>query len=322
MPSYTEMRLLLLGKMVSTDGGKLQTDYEGGQITLDLDPYFPDYANIGAFLSSAENRPAIKKALENLEADMEGEIGGTWRFFDKKTWATSHFNKQRDSFAPKKTPVSPDSDFRALLTKALDKFERSHGFVVPAKLPIFAGFVFGNVFKDTIKNRMHFKDIGAGVNHGEFTHRIQWYAAVKAGALVTVDKEDAGTVYGAIHRWLNKSPGKGARLLQLWNYIFDMNTPLLGKGESLGKDDFRAPENFNLWLTGDAEPDFCPLLRSFLRTRMTKRQTFLIEDYFKKKLGSEAGRVAFESWQTSRDNSSARIVYSDKGAPSYSPKVI
>lgn len=322
MPNYTEMRSLLLGKMVTMEGAKLQTDYQGRQITLDQDPYFQDYANLGAVLSSPSDRPAIKKALENLEADMANEIGGIWLFSNKERSAISHFNAQRSSFAPKKTPLAPNSDFRGLLTKALDKFERSHGFVVPAKLPIFAGFVFGNVFKDTIKNRMHFKDIGAGANHGEFTHRIQWYAAVKAGALVTVDKEDAGTVYGAIHRWLNKSPGKGGRLLQLWNYIFDMQPPLVGIGETLTKDDFRAPENFNLWLTGDAEPDFCPLLRSFLRARMTKRQIFLIEDYFKKKLGSEAGGVAFESWQTSKDNPSARIVYSDKRIPSYSPKVI
>jgi len=324
MPGFDDMKALLLKKMKKSTGEAITTDLAGKQITLNEDPYFKDFANMGAFLSMPGTRPQIKNALLELEADMVGQIGGIWIMSDKKTSAVGHFKKQQDARLAK-TPAPVDSDFSKLLTKSLDAFERAHGFVVPAKLPIFAGFVYGNVFKDTIKNRMHFKDVGAGEKHGEFTHRIQWYALVKAGALVSVDKKDAGLVYGAIHRWLNKAPGGGGQLLQMWNYMFDMQKSLVGEGEVLDDDDFRSPENLNVWLTGEADPDFCPLLRSFLRTRRSKRQDYSIESYFTKKLGRVEGPRAFEAWQmggATKENPSARIVYDGRRVPSYSPKVV
>jgi len=326
MPNFDEMRSLLVNKMKDSGGTKLTTDLDGKQITLDQDPYFKDYANLGAFLSTPTTRPFLKKALLVLEDDMVKQIGGWWPISDKKAAAKTHFDKQRGAFADKSgsTNVAADSNFKGLLSNALNEFERTHGFTVPAKLPIFAGFVFGNVFKDTIKNRMHFKDVGAGEKHGEYTHRIQWYMAVKAGALVSEPPERAGIVYGAIHRWLNKSQGKNLPLLQLWNYIFDMQKSLLTRGETLEDDDFRSPENLNGWLTGDADPDFCPLLRSFLRTRRTKRQSYMIDGYFKKKLGDVQGVRAYDAWllsQAQKENPSARIVYDEQRVGSYKPKV-
>lgn len=323
MPNFDEMKSLLLNRMKKGTGEAITTEYQGRQITLNQDPYFSDYANLGAFLSTPANRARIRNALAELESDMVAQIGGTWWWSDPKRKATDHFQKQKQAHVGKQ-PAPVDADFRKLLTKALDDFERKHGFVVPEKPPVFAGFVFGNVFKDTIKNRMHFKDVGAGVKHGEFSHRIQWYAAVKAGALVSVDKEDAGSVYGAIHRWLNKSPGGAGRLLHLWDYLFDMQKSLLIEGETLDDDDFRSPENLNTWLTGDAEPDFCPLLRSFLRARRQKREDYGIESYFKKKLGPEEGKRAFDAWQEStrrNERPSARLVYGGGRAATYSPHV-
>jgi hypothetical protein len=323
MPAFTEMKNLLLNKMKDKDGVPLTTDLNGNTITLSQDPYLNDYANLGAFLSTPDSRVRLKNALQELEADMVRQIGGIWIWSDKQESAVQHFKAQEKAFTARKEPAPQNTDFEKLLTRSLDDFERKHGFVVPEKLPIFAGFVFGNVFKDTIKSRMHFKDVGAGEKHGEFTHRIQWYVAVKGGALVNVDKEEAGLVYGAIHRWLNKQSGRpGSRLLQLWDYIFDMNGTLLGNGEALPDDDFRSPENFNVWLTGAADPTFCPLLRGSLRARREKRKVFSMEDYFVKKLGPVEGRKAFESWQTGvKERPSARIVYNDKRVPSYAPKV-
>ncbi len=325
MPNFNEMKSLLLRKMRRGTGESLTTDFNGNKITLDKDPYFFDYANMGATLSTPASRPAIRTALQGLEEDMLNQIGGIWLWSNKKTSAVEHFKQKRTAFDDKTGRLPSNSDFSKLLTRSLDAFEKAHGFVVPEKLPIFAGFVYGGVFKDTIKNRMHFKDVGAGSKHGEFTHRIQWYALVKAGALVSVDKNEAGLVYGSIHRWLNKSAGEGLPLLQLWNYLFDMQKSLLGEGEALDDSDFRSPENFNTWLTGDAEPDFCPLLRSFLRMRMSKRQDYGVEAYFKKKLGAVAGALAFNAWQigfAKKENPSARIVYDERRVGAYVPKVV
>lgn len=325
MPTYTEMRSILQDRMKDHLGAPLKSDLNGRQIAVEEDPFFKDWANIGAFLSEPAWRPKLRTALQELENDMLARIGGLWLFSDRKNSAVSHFGRQAAAYQQNKPPPPSDPNFGKLLTRALDDFERKHGFVVPEKLPVFVAFVFGGVFKDTIKSRMHFKDVGAGPNHGEFTHRIQWYALTRGGALISVDKENAGDVYSAIHRWLNKNPGGGGQLLQLWNYVFDMQPRLVGPGDRLDGTDFRSPENLNLWLTGDEEPDFCPLLRSFLRARMNKRQRVVgVDQYFKKKLGAQEGQKAYDAWllaTSSNQRPSARIVYDGGKVGRYAPTV-
>ncbi len=314
MPSLEAMSKVLRSAFTHYDATPVTADYMGATIPIAADPNFADFALMGAYLSEPDYREKIKLALRELEGEMTAQIGGFW-FRDKSKAAIAHF---RD-----KGPTTPkDPNFSKLLTKALANFEGRHGFTVPEKLPTFAGFVYGNVFKETIQNGMHFKDIGAGEKHGEFTHRLQWYAVVNAGALQTVPKHQAGAVFKAIARWLNKRRNDSAAtssLIQLWNYMFDMNAPLAAEGGGLTPDDWRSPENFNGWLTSDAEPDFCPLLRSFLRSRQTKRQTFAIEDYFKKKFGEKEGGALFLEFTGGAPRQSARIVFEGGKTPVYAP---
>ena len=316
MPSKEQMERILFHKMRRSNGEPIKTSYQQKDILVSEDPFFEDFANLGAVLSSGPG--GVASGLQQLEEALVKNIGGVWVFSDKKQGAISYFQKRKASSA-----VGKNDNFQKLLTRALDSFEGSHGFVVSAKLPIFAGFVYGKVFQETIKNRMHFKDVGAGESHGEFTHRIQWYIAVTSGALVTVDQHKAGEVYGAIHRWLNKAPGDGGPLLQLWNYLFDMQKSLLSDDEVLEEHDFRSPENLNTWLTGEIGFQTYPLLSSFLKARKEKRKQYMLETYFHKKLGPEKGAEAFKSWQADQSTlrPSARIVYNEKQEASYSPHV-
>ncbi|MEM7685636.1 MAG: LirA/MavJ family T4SS effector [Pseudomonadota bacterium] len=319
MPSQYEMTKILKAVMTNGDGSPITTDYLGNQITIENDPHFIDFSSLGAFLSHPSFLSEIRDSLKMLEAAMTDEIGGRWIFSNKHTSAIQYFQKNTNRSAK-------SMNFHKLLTKALGKFEGVHGFTVPDKLPTFAGFVYGNVFKETIGNGMHFKDIGAGQTHGEFTHRIQWYAAVNAGALQTVEKNEAGRVYKAIARWLNKrrTTAEGARgpLIQLWTYLFDMNATSADEGGGLEVSDLRSPENFHNWLTGGADPDFCPLLRAFLRNRKEKRGAYMIEDYFKKKFGAKRGAEVFEAFNdgtAKNERPSARIVFKEGKAPVYAP---
>ena len=53
--------------------------------------------------------------------------------------------------ATKTAQPDKDRDFSKLLTASLEEFERNHGFVVVGdRLPNYAGFVFGNVFKESL----------------------------------------------------------------------------------------------------------------------------------------------------------------------------
>lgn len=305
MPTIDEMKDLFRAELSNGKGALMTAKLSGVDITIETDPYFEDFARIGAFLSLPIHRPAIIEALRELESAMVKEIGGWWVLNDKGQAAIKYFEDKSAALKNEKKPKK-DTDFRKLMTKALSEFERTHSFVVPEKPPVFAGFVFGNVFKETIKARMHFKDVGAGARHGEYTHRIQWYVLTKAGALVTVDPRDAGYVYGGIHRWLNRVRPDRQSLIQLWNYMFDMAV------DAVDETDFRSPERFNEWLTGQADENVCPLLRGFLRSRQTKRQSYNMEAYLAKKLGKveaeNAMRVLLED-TVAQKRPSSRVVY-------------
>lgn len=308
MPNIDDMKDLFRIELSDGKGALMTSDLNGVNITIEGDPYFEDFARIGAFLSLPDHRPAIIEALRGLEDAMVEEIRGVWIFSDKKSSAIEYFESKTAALNDKKAPKR-DSDFQKLLTKSLSKFERAHSFVVPDKPPVFAGFVFGNVFKETVKARMHFKDVGAGARHGEYTHRIQWYVLTKAGALTSVNPSDAGHVYGGIHRWLNKRRSDRQQLIQLWNYMFDM------AADAVDETDFRSPERFNDWLTGPADENVCPLLRGFLRSRRTKRQEYNMGEYLIKKLGRADAENAMQVLMTGpleKKNPSGRVVYDGK----------
>ena len=64
------------------------------------------------------------------------------------------------------------------LTNALTDMERKHGFGTARLLPI--GLVPGNLWLELIRRGFaQPKDPGAGLSHGEFTHRIQWWAIMR-----------------------------------------------------------------------------------------------------------------------------------------------
>jgi len=125
------------------------------------------------------------------------------------------------------TTAQPDKDrdFSKLLTASLEEFERNHGFVVGDRLPNYAGFVFGNVFNESLALKQHWKDVGAGPEHGEYTHRLQWYILIRAGAIKTVSVNQEATVFASIAPW---QKGK----TNLWTFIFDQ----LAKDPSIGGD--------------------------------------------------------------------------------------
>jgi hypothetical protein len=112
----------------------------------------------------------------------------------------------------------------------------------------------------------------------------------------------------------------------LWIRLFDLKTT---DASTIGgdKEDFRCPENLNLWLTGDENPTFCPVLRSFLRARMAKRAiTFDVANYLQKKLKWSAEQredyLRWVEWERRQKKyPSTRIVFPQGEKPVLSPYV-
>jgi hypothetical protein len=281
-------------------------------------PHFEDYLRIGRYLSrgtrgAVKDVPVVRNALVALDADMTARINKSIL----KEWRTvKHFQAQKTAYESKTPPPAKDRDVSKLLTAALADFERLHGFVcVGDRLPNYAGFVYGNVFKESLNLKQHWKDVGAGEKHGEYTHRLQWYILIQAGAIKTVPANQEATVFASIGPW---QKGK----TNLWTFLFD----LLVTDASIGADplDFRSPENLNMWLVGEADPDFCPVLRAFLRARMAKRaNTYRLQEYLQKKLAisADAAGDLLEEMNEDREakkNPSARIVFPRGAAPALS----
>lgn len=289
---------------------------------LSESPHFDDYLRIGHYLSygpraGVRGEPVIRNALIKLDEDMTQRI-------DKNFWAKSraidYFKKQGAAYKAKEAPPTKDRDFSKLLTASLDKFERDHGFtVVGDRLPNYAGFVFGNVFKESLTLKQHWKDVGAGEKHGEYTHRLQWYILIQAGAIRTVPVNQEATVFASIAPW------QKGRTCNLWTFLLD----LLVTDTSIGNDkfDFRSPENLNMWLVGDTAPEFCPVLRAFLRARMAKRESsYNMRNYLVKKLKKSAEEVeeimAYMQTETMAGrNPSARIAFPKGENPKVDPYV-
>jgi hypothetical protein len=291
--------------------GKMKVDGK----TIAESPYFGDYVRIGSLLSTGPREPLLKSAFRSLETEMIAHVSGVANYFSNNTKkaakASDHFKKVETHYADKLETAAPDdSNYSKLLTMSLSEFEKEHGFLATEKPPNYAGFVYGNVFKEGLKKKQHWKDVGAGAKHGEFTHRLHWYILIRAGAIRDVTQMQEATIFASIEPWQ-----KGTT--NLWTSLFDLLADEISiDGDT---DDFRSPENMNMWLVRDAEPDFCPVLRSFLRARMSKRATYYLPTYLAKKTNlteKEVEAIVFPEKKGA--NASGRLVYSGS-TPTISP---
>lgn len=167
---------------------------------------------------------------------------------------------------------------RRLLSVVLTDIENAHGFDVPAprhRAVTLSDLVDNDMFRDElISPSRTWKDPSVPTSHGEFTHRLQWCAAMlEMGAGV-----DWFTFYGQCGGWADDDLLRGGRF-GLWDALVDRNiqgskgspTPY----DSRGADDLRSPENMQAWLLVQAnrEPrSDIRLLASFIHGRNEKRK--------------------------------------------------
>jgi hypothetical protein len=171
----------------------------------------------------------------------------------------------------------------------------------------YHGFVQAPDFNKQLVKRSHWKDPGAQLIHGEFTHRIQWYAVARAlftevGAAATVF-ESIGAYSGSYKR-----PALDDSYLYLWDALCDrtnqvdvsFNDELFKTEGAPGRSsDFRSPENLNFFLRSNegSEGHRWPLLRDFLSARYSKREFQMrqaMEDAKNYLGGEEAWQEAFQ----------------------------
>ncbi len=254
-------------------------------------PYFQLYCQIGAHLSDVKKCEAglvqlevlLKSIVDFRLIEISNSINishGKYFTVDNLLLLLQDARSQREE----RTLIIEDIDFtfcsqilfRKLLSSALGAWEKANGFEVPPddKTDILFGNP-GKLFNEQLGKGRAFKDLGAGPEHGEFSHRIQWFL-IGHGLKI----ENTGNVYKDIKRWISKEAlpalngGVGGRRY-LWEYLFDRDgvpsnaNSVAFKAES---DDFRGPSNLNHYLRGEAVAPRYPLLNRSLRERFAKRK--------------------------------------------------
>jgi len=181
---------------------------------------------------------------------------------------------------------------------------------LPAGVPKIIGSIHPTDFMVLLKHGYAFKDVGAESGHGEFTHRLQWYALIKA-------KDELGLTKSPIdlykRMWFSSTMGTAnlnGRRLYMWMALFDclnsdaettqFDTVALSPGT------FNNPEFMNRTLTkqifgqtnvfNENDSSNLYVLRKLLGARQLKRTRFDgTESYAAKKMVAGAGKTVLAS---------------------------
>jgi Family of unknown function (DUF5636) len=156
---------------------------------------------------------------------------------------------------------------------------------------------------ELLKKRRPFKDPGAGAEHGEYTHRIQWFVVCTSSIYTDNCDRPPGDVYEHIGRWFfpnvknKKSTTDADRSnLSMWDALVDRAGLPFNQFPYDGDLDFRNPNKFHPWMLGkEAQGDKnFPILYAYLTARFNKRPKIYPQDYLSRKLYGKSYAELFE----------------------------
>jgi Family of unknown function (DUF5636) len=157
---------------------------------------------------------------------------------------------------------------------------------LPAGIPKIIGNIHPTDFMVLLKHGYMFKDVGAESAHGEFTHRLQWYAIIKAQGELNLANKPID-LYKKM--WFKSTLGTAnipSNLnLYMWVALLD-NLSSEAQALNLGTfawtvSTFNAPEDMNTALTKfmmgaqfkEQDPSNLFVLRKLLKARQVKRES-------------------------------------------------
>ena len=203
-----------------------------------------DFANIAALL--ARPTPALIPYLANLEHSLQDEMTSQ-HLFDDPTCQTILFNPQHGK------------RFK-ILTNVLMAWAAENGF--HPSLAKINYYLPPRVFRNMQAGGYLFNDKGSSLEHGEWTHSIQWYLITEANKHHPFLVNQPADLYIAFSKNDHRS--------KLWNMIFDVSA----QHTNLASDDFRCPGNVHAHLMSEAAKQQYSILHAIVskqEVRMAKR---------------------------------------------------
>ncbi|MEQ9499622.1 MAG: LirA/MavJ family T4SS effector [Deltaproteobacteria bacterium] len=214
-----------------------------------------DVVRVARFLAGGFTNPALLAALDQLEQEVVEHIRLRQRYLEVEG---------EDLLEALKGPRSKELTSRALsfvLVRALRlaQFELETALVPSGALERPIGILSSAQFGGVIRQMKHLKDPLVGVDHGEFTHMLQWvliFYAVRAGALPLVNPvalvySFLGCHYSVVQEARAATASK-ALAPELWAVACDRVSPVHPSSLLRGRDhdDFRCPDMLHLSLAG------------------------------------------------------------------------
>ncbi len=170
-----------------------------GRVDLD-DTFLQDYTKLFLMMTSPGGQETVRLRLRALAEKMQ---------------------KKKDSQA--------SEDFYVKLSAILAEYEEMAWF--PPSNEVFLGFLPGFQFQNSIAKGIMAKDPGAGVNHGDFTHRLQWHAIISVITNEFTVHKRPGWNHTPLELYTNLGSPK-YQAGNIWFALFD----------DASKPDFRSPD--------------------------------------------------------------------------------
>ena len=147
---------------------------------------------------------------------------------------------------------------KGLLTEILETVEKAYGFGPVS----YAWGTSGEAFLTNLKSRRPFKDYGASKDHGDNTHRVQWFIICR---YLFEGISDAAKFYEETAYWTcDLTDESGTRTIYLWDMLCDNASNTTGWTKSKAK-------GLNpIYVMDLLRSDDYPLLSAFVRYRRMK----------------------------------------------------
>ncbi len=250
---------------------------------IETDEFYEDFVRVASFLS---DKAAVILGLEGLEGRLREKAETQWQqstdYVDRRQFYAYYgiLDGRLDRLVLSHlTGRSKKGYFKHLVSSSLTDLEMARSFAVGGELlapraQYYLGPVSPDIFRQQIlAGRPQGKDPFVDPGHGEYTHRIQWYAIMSLTSNIQLTHA-AVDVYKAIGRFAAPE-GSYQSTFQwgLWDAVCDRDngTAAVVPFKAVSAIDFRCPNCLNAYLrSADAHVNM-PYLNAFLCGRYEKR---------------------------------------------------
>lgn len=254
---------------------------------IEADEHYADFVSVSSFLS---NKEAVLRGLQHLEAQLKLKGEALWKQSDHYRERRRFYQQEQidvrliDSILPGLILLHFDradkkSFFKHLFSSTLtdlevhEKFEVS-GFAWAPRAQYYLGPVSPDLFREQIlAGRPQGKDPFVDKGHGEYTHRLQWYAIMSPTSPIEL-QHPVVDVYKAVGRYIApKGTYQESFQWGLWDMLCDRDngTATVVPWKAVGELDFRCPNCLNSFLRSSGTENGLSMISAFLEGRYAKR---------------------------------------------------